>query len=52
MRPDSHRYERLNHIGEGTYGDVFLALDKDNGNEKVALKQVKISRIKLDRLQF
>ena len=35
------RYERVEKIGEGTYGTVYKARDKDNG-EIVALKIVRL----------
>lgn len=38
-------YEPLTRIGEGQYGEVFLAVDKETG-EKVALKKNKISNDK------
>ncbi|PIA54220.1 hypothetical protein AQUCO_00900638v1 [Aquilegia coerulea] len=38
-----HEFERLNKIGAGTYGDVFRARDKRNG-EIVALKKVKMEK--------
>eukprot|EP00906_Rhabdomonas_costata_P015549 RCo022346 len=37
------RYEKLGKIGEGTYGTVYKARDRET-NEIVALKQIKIDR--------
>ena len=34
-------YERLIHLGQGTYGDVFQAKDKETG-EVVAVKRIKM----------
>lgn len=34
-------FERLEHIGEGTYGVVYRAIDK-NTKEVVALKKIKL----------
>ena len=34
-------YERLVHVGGGTYGDVFKAIDKET-REQVAVKRIKI----------
>ncbi|RZC56947.1 hypothetical protein C5167_015810 [Papaver somniferum] len=39
-----HEFERLNRIGEGTYGVVFRARDKKTGGEVVALKKVKMEK--------
>ena len=39
------RYERLNQIGEGTYGQVFLAKEKETG-ELVALKKIRMENEK------
>lgn len=40
------RYKRDQHLGEGTFGVVFLALDTENQNRKVAVKQIK--KVKLE----
>jgi len=40
-----YRYERLNHIEEGSYGVVFRARDKETG-EIVALKKIKMDHEK------
>lgn len=37
------RYEKLSRIGEGTYGVVYRARDKDTG-EIVALKRIRLER--------
>jgi len=34
-------YERINHLGQGTYGDVFRAKDRETG-EIVAVKRIKM----------
>jgi cyclin-dependent kinase 12/13 len=34
-------YERINHLGQGTYGDVFKAKDRETG-EIVAVKRIKM----------
>lgn len=39
------RYDRLHQIGEGTYGQVFLAKDRDTG-ELVALKKIRMDNEK------
>lgn len=39
------RFERLNHIEEGSYGVVFRARDRETG-EVVALKQLKLDKEK------
>ena len=39
------RYERLDQIGEGTYGQVFLAREKQTG-ELVALKKIRMDNEK------
>lgn len=36
-------YKIIKKIGEGTYGEVFLAIDKET-NEKVALKKLKVTK--------
>ena len=36
-----HRYERLEKLGEGTYGIVYKAKDKENGNI-IALKKIRL----------
>jgi serine/threonine protein kinase len=38
--PIDKRYKKLQKIGEGTYGDVFLAKDKSTG-QSIALKKMK-----------
>eukprot|EP00920_Eleutheroschizon_duboscqi_P042475 GHVT01101417.1.p1 GENE.GHVT01101417.1~~GHVT01101417.1.p1 ORF type:complete len:365 (-),score=63.51 GHVT01101417.1:98-1192(-) len=40
--PRLERFDILNVIGEGTYGTVFRALDKADGERVVALKKVRI----------
>jgi len=35
-------FEKLNRLGEGTYGTVYRARDKENGGQIVALKKVRI----------
>lgn len=37
----SDRYEKIDKIGEGTYGEVYRAKDMQN-NEIVALKKIKL----------
>ena len=39
------RYERLDQIGEGTYGQVYLARDRETG-EMVALKKIRMENEK------
>jgi serine/threonine protein kinase len=41
----SDLYEKIDKIGEGTYGEVFRAVDKKT-KERVALKQVKVENEK------
>jgi serine/threonine protein kinase len=38
-------YERLTHLGQGTYGEVFKAVDKDT-KEVVAIKKIKMENEK------
>ena len=40
-----HAYERLGHLGQGTYGEVFKARDKESG-EIVAVKKIKMENEK------
>lgn len=35
-----HGFQKVRRIGEGTYGYVYKALDKENNNEPVALKRI------------
>lgn len=35
-----HHFQKIGRIGEGTYGFVYKALDKENNNKPVALKRI------------
>ncbi|CAG7717279.1 unnamed protein product [Allacma fusca] len=37
-----NRFERLEKIGEGTYGVVYKAKDTENSNRLVALKRIRL----------
>ena len=39
-------YDKGPQIGEGTYGEVFLATPKDDKNDKVALKKIRMDNEK------
>jgi cyclin-dependent kinase len=42
-KPIERRYNRIEKIGEGTYGVVYKAKDKRNGGKIVALKKIRLA---------
>lgn len=41
LRSDLSRYKKLEKVGEGTYGVVYKALDRETG-ETIALKKIRL----------
>eukprot|EP00041_Stephanoeca_diplocostata_P000958 m.18069 g.18069 ORF g.18069 m.18069 type:complete len:343 (-) comp11376_c0_seq1:605-1633(-) len=42
---DHKRYKHVKHLGDGTFGTVYLAHDKLNDDRSVAIKKIKIGRV-------
>ena len=44
------RFDVIGHLGDGTYGTVYKAIDKNRGNEVVAVKKIRFQLDDYDRM--